>query len=135
MTAEASKQIIVARTRFRHSRLVDRILFVDVAQQPFLERLQVPYLCQCYPWRGFVRAPFLAYRATAVINPCMFGTRVAAGQGRLGGFVRNHETEVGAVRAMNDKLAMLTNLTSVTDDIDRYLFWSIGWFTLDHVLI
>jgi hypothetical protein len=94
---------------------VDRILFVDVAQQPFLERLQVPYLCQGYPWRGFVRAPFLAYRATAVINPCMFGTRVAARQGRLGGFVRvcHHEAEVGAVRAMNDKLAMLTNFTSV----------------------
>ena len=86
MTAEASKQIIVARTRFRNSPLVYRILFVDVVQEPFLERLQVPALRQGYPWRSFVRAPFLAYRATVSI-PSMFGSGVAAQQGSKSRFV------------------------------------------------
>ena len=86
MTADASQQIIVARTRFRHSPLVDRILFVDVVHEPFLERLQVPALRQGYPWRSFVRAPLLAYRATVSV-PSIFGSGVAAQPGPNSSFV------------------------------------------------
>jgi hypothetical protein len=68
---EASRQIIVARTRFRHSSLVYRILFVDVVQQPFLERLQVPALRQGYPWLSFVRAPSVCGHGNAWSKRCV----------------------------------------------------------------
>jgi hypothetical protein len=72
---------------------VDRILFVDVVQQPFLERLLVPALRQGYPWRSLVLAPFLAYRAT-VSSP--LGSGVAAQQGAARGSRRDWRLDRGA---------------------------------------